>query len=117
MAASRKTGPQPIANILEGALRQYGLHERFTERSVLSRWSEIVGEEVAAHSQAIDIENGVLILAAEHGAWRHELTMLMPMIIEKFNKLCGPETVTKIQWRDRPTHQRNRTFIQRNRKA
>ncbi|MFT5314799.1 MAG: putative nucleic acid-binding Zn ribbon protein [Candidatus Krumholzibacteriia bacterium] len=117
MAASRKTGPQPISKILEGALRQYGLHERFTERAVLSRWAEIVGEDVASHSQAVDIEDGVLILAAEHGAWRQELTMLMPMIMEKFNALCGEGTVREIQWRDRPAHQRNRNFIQRNRKA
>jgi len=117
LATPKKTGPLPVSHILEGVLRQCGLHERFTERAVLSRWSEIVGDEVAAHSQAVDIENGVLILAAEHGAWRQELTMLMPMIIKKFNALCGEGTVSEIRWRDRPAHQRNRKSFQRNRKA
>ena len=37
----------------------------------------------------MDLQDGVLILEADHGAWRQELTMLMPEIIEKFNALCG----------------------------
>jgi predicted nucleic acid-binding Zn ribbon protein len=104
----KKTGPQPISRILEGALRQYGLHERFTERSVLQRWPEVVGDDIAAHSRAVDLADGVLVLEADHGAWRQELTLLMPEIITKFNELCGAGTVTEIQWRDRPMRGRKR---------
>ncbi len=107
--ARKKEGPLPISHILEGALRQYGLHERFAERSVLQKWSEIVGEEVASHSRAVDLVDGVLVLEADHGAWRQELTLLMPMIIKKFNEQCGEGTVTEIQWRNRPVRGRKRT--------
>lgn len=84
-----------------------GLRERAQERAVLSRWVEIVGKEIAAHARALDIQDGVLILEADHGAWRQELTMLAPGIVEKFNALCGPGTVVEIQWRERPVPGRN----------
>ena len=106
--AHKKEGPQPVSRLIEGALRQFGLHERFTERSVLQKWGEVVGEEIATHSRAVDLVDGVLILEADHGAWRQELTLLMPMIIKKFNELCGENTVTEIQWRDRPVRGRKR---------
>ena len=107
--APKNEGPQSVSRILEGALRRYGLYDRLTERSVLAKWPEIVGEEIAAHSRALDLADGVLVLEADHGAWRQELTLLMPMIAEKFNALCGAGTVTEIQWRDRPRRGRKRT--------
>ncbi len=107
--AHKKEGPQPISRLIEGALRQYGLHERLTERSVLMKWPEIVGQDIAAHSRAVDLVGGVLVLEADHGAWRQELTLLMPMILTKYNEMCGAGTVKEIQWRDRPIRGRKRT--------
>ena len=106
--AQKKEGPQPVSRILEGALRRFGLHERLAERSALLKWREIVGDEIADHSRAIDLSDGVLVLEADHGAWRQEVGMLMPMIVKKFNALCGEGTVTTIRWRDAPQTGRKR---------
>lgn len=95
-------GPQSVSQILQGVLRQSGLHERLEERSALLRWREVVGEDIAGHSRAVDISEGILTIEADHGAWRQEVTMLIPMIIEKFNAMCGEGTVREIQWRNRP---------------
>ncbi len=106
--SAKRDGPQPISRLIEGALRHYGLHDRFEERAALLRWREIVGEKIASHSRAVDLVDGVLVLEADHGAWRQELTMLVPMIIKKFNAMFGEGTVTEIQWRDRPVRGRKR---------
>ena len=105
-----KTGPQPVSGILGDVLRQCGLSERMNERSPLTAWPEIVGKDIAKHSQAVDINDGVLVLEADHGAWRQELTLLIPMIIKKFNALFGEGTVTEIQWRNRPGQGRKRQY-------
>jgi predicted nucleic acid-binding Zn ribbon protein len=97
-----KPGLQPVSRILEGVLRDCGLQERLEERAALSEWSEIVGGDIAGHTRAVDLVNGVLTLEADHGAWRQEVTMLVPLIISKFNARYGEGTVTDIQWRDRP---------------
>jgi len=106
--SSKREGPQPVSRLIEGALRQYGLHDRLEERAALLRWREIVGEEIASHSRAVDLVDGVLVLEADHGAWRQEVTMLAPMIIQKFNAMFGEGTVTEIQWWDRPVRGRKR---------
>ncbi|HPF69362.1 MAG TPA: DUF721 domain-containing protein [Candidatus Krumholzibacteria bacterium] len=99
-------GPQPLARILEGVLRDSGLQDRLQERGALLGWREIVGRDIADHSRAVDLVDGVLILEADHGAWRQELTMLIPEIIGRFNARYGAGTVTSIQWVDRPRRAR-----------
>jgi predicted nucleic acid-binding Zn ribbon protein len=106
--SAKREGLQPVSRLIEGTLRHYGLHERLEERAVLLKWQEIVGEKIATHSRAVDLVDGILVLEADHGAWRQELTMLVPMIIEKFNALCGEGTVTEIQWQGRPQRGRKR---------
>jgi predicted nucleic acid-binding Zn ribbon protein len=104
-----KSGPQPLSRILPEVLRECGLDDRLEERSPILHWRRIVGEDIAAHSQAVDLHDGVLVLEADHGAWRQEVTMLIPMIKDKFNALFGEGTVTDIQWRDRPARGRKRS--------
>ena len=106
--SAKRDGPQPVSRLIVGALRRYGLHDRLEERAALLRWREIVGDEIASHSRAVDLADGILVLEADHGAWRQELTMLVPMIIKKFNAMFGEGTVTDIQWRDRPHRGRKR---------
>ena len=106
--SAKREGPLPISRLIEGALRKWGLHDRLEERAALLRWREIVGDEIAEHSRAVDLVDGILVLEADHGAWRQELTMLVPMIIQKFNAMFGEGTVTEIQWRDRPIRGRKR---------
>ena len=109
MAPRREdSGLQPVSRILEGALRDSGLADRLGERSALLRWHEVAGEDIARNVRAVDLEDGVLVLESDHGAWRQEVTMLAPMIIEKFNEALGAGTVSEIQWRDRPRRGRNR---------
>jgi predicted nucleic acid-binding Zn ribbon protein len=107
--SAKRDGPLPVSRLIEGALRRYGLHDRLEERAALLRWREIVGDEIASHSRAVDLADGILVLEADHGAWRQELTMLVPMIIKKFNAMFGEGTVTDIQWRDRPHRGRKRS--------
>jgi predicted nucleic acid-binding Zn ribbon protein len=97
-----RPGLQPVSRILEGVLRECGLQDRMEERAVLVAWPRVVGEEIAAHARAVDLADGVLVLEADHGAWRQEVTMLVPMIVRKFNARYGEGTVTDVQWRDRP---------------
>ena len=106
--SAKREGPLPVSRLIEGALRRYGLHDRMEERAALLRWREIVGQEIASHSRAVDLVDGILVLEADHGAWRQEVTMLAPMIIKKFNAMFGEGTVTEIQWRDRPHRGRKR---------
>lgn len=102
------SGPQPLSNILPEVLRQCGLDDRLEERSTLLHWRAVVGEDIAAHARAVDLTEGILVLEADHGAWRQEVAMLIPEIKEKFNARFGAGTVTDIQWRHQAGRGRKR---------
>ena len=95
----KKARPELVGSILESVLDRTGLAARARERGVLESWPEIVGERVAAHSRAVDIADGVLTLEADHAAWKQELTLLFPTIIEKYNARHGRGTVREVRWR------------------
>ena len=93
-----RTSPRPISGILREVLKSCGLRNRMEERSLLLNWREVVGAEIAEHSRAVDIRDGVLVIDADHGAWRQELGLLIPQIIQKFNAAYGEDAVKEVQW-------------------
>lgn len=94
----RKTGPVRLDRILDGVLSECGLSDRMAERSLLEVWPQIVGERIAGHVRAVDLREGVLLLAADHGAWRQEVTLLMPRIREQCNERFGEGAVREVRW-------------------
>ena len=105
---TRRDGLQPVSRILEAALRESGVSERLSGRAPLLQWHEIVGPEIAAHVRAVDLVDGMLMLEADHGAWRQEVTMLAPEIVVKLNARFGEGTVSQLQWRHGPQRGRKR---------
>lgn len=99
-------GPQHTSLLVERTLKYFGLQDRMAERAPIDAWPEVVGSKMAAHTRAVDIRNKTLILEADHGAWRQEVTLLIPMIIQKYNAMFGENTVKEIMWRDRPMRSR-----------
>ena len=94
-----RDGLLPVSRILESALREAGVADRLADRAPLLQWAAIVGPEIAAHVRAVDLDGSVLVLEADHGAWRQEVSMLATSIVEKFNARFGEGTVSQLQWR------------------
>ena len=103
----RRSSPESLAKVLSKVLADTGLSERLDERRVLSAWVEIVGEEIAEHVRTLDIVDGVLMIDADHGTWRQEVTLLAPEIINRLNDMFGRETVCEIRWRRGLTNTRH----------
>jgi predicted nucleic acid-binding Zn ribbon protein len=94
----RKEGPVRLDRILDGVLSECGLSDRLAERTLLEDWPTIVGERLAKHVRAVDLREGVLLLAADHGSWRQEVTLLLPRIHAACNERFGAGTVSEIRW-------------------
>lgn len=94
----RRSTPTPLERILAGVLHDTGLTDTLAQGRALAAWENIVGGDIAAHSRAIALEGGILTLQADHGAWRQELTLLIPEIMARFNCRFGEGTITEIRW-------------------
>lgn len=66
--------------------------------SVLARWSEIVGPEVAAHTTATGFDNGVLTVRADSTAWRTQLSYMTSTILGQIEQSIGADIVTELRF-------------------
>ncbi len=99
MTRDRKKGrPETIGSILESVLERTGLNRRAGERTLLEAWPAVAGERIAAHVRAVDLEDGVLVLEADHAAWKQELTLLFPELLKTFRERFGLDAVREIRW-------------------
>ncbi len=100
-------GPAETAGaVLRRVLAESGLQRRLEERRVLELWPQVAGERIARCSRPVDLADGVLTLEADNAVWRQELTLMAPLIVQRFNQACGAGAVREIRWHRAPTRSR-----------
>jgi len=65
--------------------------------SVMGRWPDIVGEEVAQHCTPVTFEFGVLTVRADSTAWATQLKLLESSIMTRLEGEVGKDTVTALK--------------------
>jgi hypothetical protein len=75
---------------LDGALR---------EESAVTLWSEVVGEQIAAATEAERVREGVLYVIARNHTWAFELTFHREQILKGLNARLGRKAITEIRFR------------------
>ena len=86
-----------IGELLQRFLRQSPL-EGLERQRALDSWPEVVGEVIAAHSEAVSLEGGVLHVRVDGSVWAQELSMLQSQIKAGFARRLGEDAVTDIRF-------------------
>jgi len=87
-----------IGDAIKGAIAKLGLTEKFQEQRALSLWSEIVGEQVAAVTDAYQIRHGELLVSITHATWRYHLMFQRENYRKQINDTLGAEVVRLIRF-------------------
>lgn len=90
--------PETAGAVLRRLLASSPLGGRLEERRLLEEWPRIVGDRVARFSRPVDLADGVLTLEADNAVWRQELTLMAPLILQRYNEICGEGSVREIRW-------------------
>jgi predicted nucleic acid-binding Zn ribbon protein len=80
------TDPLLIKNTLDELVQGREWEGALAEGNLFSSWNEIVGEEIAAHSEPITFFEGVLTVRASSTAWATQLTLLTPTLLSKISE-------------------------------
>ena len=64
--------------------------------SVIGRWPQIVGPDIAEHVQPVSFENGVLTLRAVSTAWATQMRLLTSVLLGRLEQEVGAGTVTEV---------------------
>jgi hypothetical protein len=90
----RMRRPVSITEVLSNSAGRPAMADKFRRYGLWNRWPELVGSEVAAHSQPARWQGNTLVVRVEHPAWIQELTYLKPQMIESIKEKL-PKTPIK----------------------
>ncbi|MGL5164989.1 MAG: DUF721 domain-containing protein [Afipia sp.] len=114
-----KPGPisaKPLSALLGSAINDVFAKQGFASRELVTRWADIVGAQVAAHSEPLKIqwprpvenqppEPATLVLRVE-GPMALEIQHTSDVILERVNRFFGWNAVGRIALRQAPLSRR-----------
>lgn len=69
------------------------------EELAKAAWAAAVGKKIAAHSAAVSLVRGCLLVEVEDAVWQRQLTTLRGQIVGRLQEITGPEMVREVAFR------------------
>jgi predicted nucleic acid-binding Zn ribbon protein len=90
-------GPQPLGQAIAKVLGRMGAAPSpQTMELVFTRWEEVAGEELSAHVRPMRIQNGALVVGADHPVWATRARMDAERILIEMRTL-GDTSLERIE--------------------
>lgn len=116
MSKPARSFPRPLSELTGATLSDAFKAQGFASAEILARWNEIVGPEIAAHSEPLKInwprvqgeeapEPATLVLRVE-GPAALEIQHLSGLILERVNRFFGWQAVGRLGLRQAPLRRR-----------
>jgi hypothetical protein len=116
MSKSSHSFPRPLSELLGATLSDVLKAQGFASTEIISRWNDIVGAEIAGHSEPLKIswprgtsdegpEPATLVLRVE-GPAALEIQHLSAVILERVNRFFGWQAIGRIAIRQAPLRRR-----------
>ena len=94
-------GPRRVGESLDAVMRGLGAPEASGVHLVFDRWSEVVGEALAARTRPLRMDGGRLVLAVDEPAIATHVRFLQAELLARLEALLGPGRVTALDLRVR----------------
>ena len=102
-AKGRRSGPKAddrdpavVGEVFGRLIRDRGWSTPVAVGSVLTRWAELVGPDIAQHCRPESFENSVVRVRTSSTAWATQLRLMGPMLLARFDQELGTGVVTRI---------------------
>jgi hypothetical protein len=116
MSNPSRSFPRPLSDLLGATLSDVLKAQGFASTEIISRWPDIVGAEIAAHSEPLKIswpravgdappEPATLVLRVE-GPAALEIQHLSAVILERVNRFFGWQAIGQVALRQAPLRRR-----------
>lgn len=89
--------PALVGDVFGRLVRDRGWSTPVAVGSVLTRWPELVGPDIAQHCRPESFENSVVRVRTSSTAWATQLRLMGPMLLSRFDQELGPGVVTRIE--------------------
>ena len=95
----RKSNENPVSELIDLWLRQYGLSGKYKEFRMLQSWNELMGPMIAKHTKDVRIYQEVLYVELDSASIRSELSYSKSRIIENLNTEAGEMLIKEVVFR------------------
>ncbi|HEX5507086.1 MAG TPA: DciA family protein [Pseudolabrys sp.] len=113
-----RTFPRPLSELIGAALSEGLARQGFASTELITRWNDIAGAEIAAHSEPIKVQwprstdgadpaPATLVLRVE-GPMALEIQHLSAVILERVNRFFGWQAIGRIALRQAPLRRKER---------
>ncbi len=85
-----------IGKLVNDILKKRGILPLVRQQEMLVRWREVVGDDIAGHTEAVSVKKGVLWIRVKDSVWMHHLSMMKKQIMDKVNGYLKTDTVRDI---------------------
>ena len=89
--------PQPLGRLVSRMATDRGWTEKLNGGQVFSRWSALVGPDVAEHTEPISLTDGELTVQADSTAWATQLRLLQRQLLAKIAAGVGNGVVKRLK--------------------
>ncbi|GAA4618104.1 hypothetical protein GCM10023195_81150 [Actinoallomurus liliacearum] len=89
--------PTAFGPAIRELLAARGWQERAAVGGVFGRWPQIVGPELAEHTEPQTFEDGILVVAADSNTWAAQLRLLSGPLVKRLNEELGHGTVQRVK--------------------
>ncbi len=86
LSAMEHSNERSARDLVSRLIDSFGARDEHGVVPFVRSWPEIVGRDLAAHSQVRDIRHGALILGVDHPAWMQRLHMDQDRILAQVQK-------------------------------
>ena len=87
-----------IGKSLDAFIKNSKIEKGLDQNKALLIWADVVGDKIAENSEAQSINSGVITVRAKTPAWRQELQLQKPQIINKINKVLTRKVIKDIRF-------------------
>lgn len=85
-----------IGDAIKEFIQENKLEEKIYEVKIIDEWKKIMGHNVAAYTQSINLKNGKLTVTLKSSVLRNELQMSKQKVITIINSYLGQGVVREI---------------------
>ncbi len=107
-ARPHREDPQPLNAAVDGLLSARGWEQRAAVGGIFGKWPEIVGPQLAAHTNPESFDEGELAISADSDGWATQLRLLTPQLLKRLAEELGAGTVRRLTVRGPSAHRGKR---------
>ena len=82
------TEPKPIGELLNELIQERDWKSGLSEGEIFVKWGEIVGADIAANSEPVEIKEEKLIIKCASTAWATQLNLIKTQLLQSIQSIA-----------------------------